>query len=83
MQPQSPLAAITSTLLSGIAEEIKREEELAPDETALMAIRQELWPLVIGGTGMGESFKAFVAGGGVGAKTLGLNPEAALSRLQF
>jgi SAM-dependent MidA family methyltransferase len=67
---------------SGIADEMKREEQAAPDEAALMAVRQELWPLLFSGTGMGESFKAFVAGVGVTAKSLELDPEAALSRLQ-
>ncbi len=68
---------------TGIATEIKREEARAADEAELMAVRQELWPLLFDGTGMGAAFKALIAGVGIEASALGLDPEGAVKGLQF
>lgn len=63
----------------GIAKEMMRMEDEASDEVEEMELRQKLWPLIFGGTGMGESFKTFVAAKGITVEELGLDPEAALA----
>lgn len=46
-------------------------EENVKGETEKLSLRQELWPLLFPGVGMGEKFKAVISGKGIGLAPLG------------
>lgn len=63
----------------GLARELARAEAEVHSEAEAYALRQELWPLLFGGTGMGETFKVLVQAKDAPLDALPLNPEAAFS----
>lgn len=56
----------------GLPEVVETLEAKAADETDRLAVRQELWPLLFPGAGMGESFKSVILAKGVELSALGL-----------
>lgn len=56
----------------GIESVVEKMADNCPDELSVLALRQELWPLLFPGAGMGETFKAVIAAKGVELETLGL-----------
>lgn len=80
------LGLVNSALLSqrdllfalGVADELTRAEE-GLDDTDAYQLRQQLWPLLFSGTGMGESFKALVQAKEANLDELPLDPAAAMA----
>ncbi len=58
----------------GITEEYEKLEAGMGSETEKIQLRQQLWPLIFSGTGMGDTFKALVQAKGATLEALDLKP---------
>lgn len=62
----------------GISGELERAESLLGSEADAYALRQEIWPLLFGGVGMGEAFRALAQAKDAPLDALPLDPEKGL-----